>query len=209
MSTSLLLAFWGVAALLIAVPGPDWAFTLASSAREATALPAVGGLMAGYVLLTGLVAAGVGALVVGAPGALAVLTVGGAAYLLHLGVRLVKDPGELELAHPGPDGGTPWWTQAVRGAGVSSLNPKALLLFLALLPQFTDPAAGWPVPAQVGALGAVYITTCGLFYTAIGTGARTLAARRPGALRAIPRLSGAAMVALGLAMLGQWAVGLG
>ena len=207
MDTALLLAFWAVAALLIAVPGPDWAFTLASGARERAVLPAVGGLMTGYALLTAVVAAGLGALVVGAPGALAVLTVGGAAYLLYLGVRLFKDPGDLDLAHPAAAGGTPWWSLTLRGAGVSTLNPKALLLFLALLPQFTDPAAGWPVPAQVAALGAVYIATCGLFYTAIGTGARTLALRKPGALRAIPRLSGAAMVALGVAMLGQMVVG--
>lgn len=203
MSVGMVLAFWGVALALIVIPGPDWAFTLAAGMRERSVLPAVGGLMAGYILLTGVVAAGVGALVAGTPAVLTVLTAVGAAYLLYLGGSLLTQSGELPHAHAGAVALSPWWSQSLRGAGVSSLNPKAVLLFLALLPQFTDPAGNWPVPTQVGVLGAVYILTCGVFYTAIGVGARAAATRRPGALRIVPRVSGALMVGLGLLMLAQ------
>lgn len=205
MSMSMVAGFWVIAMLLIALPGPDWAFTIAAGVRDRTVYPAVAGLMAGYVILTFVVAAGVGALVANTPAILTVLTIIGAAYLLYLGGSLLKRSAPV---HPGqPDSVTPapWWARTVRGAGVSSLNPKALILFLALLPQFTDASSSWPVPAQVAVLGALYIATCGAFYTAVGVGARAAALTRPRVMRALPKLSGAAMLALGVVMLGEHA----
>ncbi|AEF40610.1 LysE family translocator [Hoyosella subflava] len=203
MSPTQVVGFWVIAVLLIALPGPDWAFTIAAGVRDRTVYPAVGGLMAGYVLLTGVVAAGVGALVAGTPAILTVLTVIGAAYLLYLGSSLLKDPGSPGLGTEDAAEAVPWWARSLRGAGVSCLNPKALVLFLALLPQFTDPSGAWPIPVQIALLGALYIVTCGAFYSAVGAGARAVALTRPRVMRALPRVSGIAMVALGLVMLGE------
>jgi hypothetical protein len=50
------------------------------------------------------------------------------------------------------------------------------LLFLALLPQFTDPNAGWPLSVQIVVLGLVHVASCAVIYTGVGTGARRGAA---------------------------------
>ena len=57
MALRSLLAFWLVALLLIAVPGADWAFTIGAGLRGRSVLPAVGGLVAGYLAVTAVVAA--------------------------------------------------------------------------------------------------------------------------------------------------------
>ncbi len=61
---------------------------------------------------------------------------------------------------------------AVKGLGVSALNPKGLLLFLALLPQFTDSHSPWPIPLQIVALGLAHTASCAAVYTAVGKRAR-------------------------------------
>ncbi|GAA4249835.1 LysE family translocator [Dactylosporangium darangshiense] len=206
MSASSLAAFWLLAALLIVVPGADWAFTLAAGARSRAVGPAVAGLAAGYCALTAAVSAGVGALVAGSPAAMTALTVAGGAYLVwHGATTLLSRPAAAPaaVAAPAPGG----WPVFRRGVGVSALNPKALLLFLALLPQFTDPAAPWPVPAQLAALGLTFTATCAAFYTALGTAARTLLSARPRATAAVTRTAGAAMLLLGAALLAGRLVG--
>lgn len=196
MNPTLLLACWGLTLLLIAVPGPDWAFVLAAGARDRVVAPAVGGLVLGYVLLTA-VAAGVGTAVERAPVVLTVLTIAGGGYLSHLGVSYLRRPGTWHTA----DGETPRaGTHLRRGIAVSGLNPKGLLIFLTVLPQFADARGSWPVPVQLSALGLVFAATCGLFYTAVGLAARRFLAGRPGPARGVARFAGVALVVLGLAL---------
>jgi threonine/homoserine/homoserine lactone efflux protein len=85
----------------------------------------------------------------------------------------------------------------VQGIGVSGLNPKGLLIFVALLPQFTDPAGAWPVAGQVAVLGVAFMATCGVFYLILGSVARGVLTARPWVARAVSRFSGAAMVVVG------------
>jgi threonine/homoserine/homoserine lactone efflux protein len=85
--------------------------------------------------------------------------------------------------------------------GVSALNPKGLLVFLALLPQFTNPRGSWPLAAQLGLLGLVFVLSCGAFYLSLGSAARKILAARPAAARAVTRFSGAAMVVVGALLL--------
>jgi threonine/homoserine/homoserine lactone efflux protein len=90
-----------------------------------------------------------------------------------------------------------------RGVGVSGLNPKGLLLFLALLPQFTSPRWSWPLPVQLGFLGLIFMLTCGTFYLCLGSFARKVLLSRPAAARAVSRFSGAAMVVIGAFLLAE------
>jgi threonine/homoserine/homoserine lactone efflux protein len=216
----LLLAFWGVTFLLIVVPGPDWAFTLAAGARDRVVLPAVAGLVLGYTLLTVLVAVGVGALVARSPLVLTTLTAVGACYLVYVGTSVLRHPralhvddgdapittGTRRMARAGS--AQPASTAAIvsRGVGVSGLNPKGLLIFIALLPQFTDPRGRWPATVQLTALGLVFVVTCGAFYALVGHSARAILGAKPAAARLVSQMSGAAMIIIGLLLLIQRAL---
>jgi threonine/homoserine/homoserine lactone efflux protein len=189
-----LLAFWGLAFVLIVVPGPDWAFVLASGARDHIVLPAVSGLMTGYALLTVIVAAGIGSLVAHTPSLLTGLTAIGSAYLIYLGASLLFRPTALAVEQ------RTGRSHLLRGIAVSGLNPKGLLIFLAVLPQFADAHDRWPLAIQLGALGAVFVLTCGVFYAVVGFAARALLTTRPRTARMLSRLSGAAMLLVGLAL---------
>jgi threonine/homoserine/homoserine lactone efflux protein len=89
----------------------------------------------------------------------------------------------------------------LKGAGISGLNPKALLLYFALFPQFIDTAGGWPVAAQTGLLSMLHLTACAVVYLAVGVLARTVLKARPSAARVVTRISGAMMIAIGAFLL--------
>jgi len=198
MAVTSVLAFWAVASLLIAVPGADWAFVLGSGLRGRTVVPAVSGIVLGYAGVTVVVAAGVGALVARSPAFLTGLTVVGGLYLMWHGARtFARSPAPSAQDAPA---GTSRGTLA-RGMGVSALNPKGLLVFLALLPQFADPRGSWPLAAQLGVLGLVFMLTCAVFYLCLGSLAQRILRSRPAAARAITRFSGAAMIVIGALLL--------
>lgn len=89
----------------------------------------------------------------------------------------------------------------LKGFGISGLNPKALLLYFSLFPQFIRPATGWPVAAQTGLLSTVHLTACAVVYLAVGVLARTVLSTRPTAARAVTRISGAMMIVIGAVLL--------
>jgi threonine/homoserine/homoserine lactone efflux protein len=199
VAASSVVAFWAVASLLIIVPGADWAFVLSSGLRGGTVVPAVGGLVLGYAGVTVVVAAGVGALVARSPAFLTGLTVVGGLYLMWHGARTFA-----RSAAPGAPAGAAGRTSRgvlAQGMGVSALNPKGLLVFLALLPQFTSPHGSWPLAAQLGVLGLVFVLTCGTFYLCLGSFARTILNARPATALVITRCSGAAMILVGALLL--------
>lgn len=198
MDASAIAGFWVLALLLIVAPGADWAFTLGAGLRGEAVLPAVGGLVAGYGLMTLVVAAGLGSLVAGSPALLTLISLAGGGYLVWLGVTTLRHPsGPLTAsAQAGRTGRSTFLT----GIGVSGLNPKGLLIFVAMLPQFTDRAAAWPVWLQMGVLGVAFTLTCALFYGVLGLFARGVLRARPAAARALSRVSGVGMLLIGLAL---------
>jgi threonine/homoserine/homoserine lactone efflux protein len=199
--TSSIVAFWGVALLLIIVPGADWAFTISAGVRQRAVVPAVGGLIIGYSAMTVVVAAGVGALVAGSSTALTVLSVLGGAYLMWHGVMTFRQASaELDL---GPSPSRTSWATLTKGIGVSGLNPKGLLVFLALLPQFTNRQGSWPIAGQLALLGLVFTLTCAAFYLALGTFARSILQARPTAAEAVSRISGIGMFVVGALLISE------
>lgn len=210
MALDSVLAFWGVCALLIAVPGADWAFVVGAGLRGQSVVPAVAGLVLGYAGLTVVVALGVGALVARSPVALAMLTLVGGSYLIWRGVMsLARRPEPIACAthatHATQSASTTSATSAtvVQGLGVSGLNPKGLLLFLALLPQFADRHGSWPLPGQLALLGVVFTLSCGAFYLGLGAFVQAILVSRPWAARALARVSGAAMIVIGAVLLAE------
>jgi threonine/homoserine/homoserine lactone efflux protein len=196
MAVSSIAAFWAVAALLIAVPGADWAFVIGVAVRGRAVVPAVGGLVIGYAGITAIVAAGVGAAVAGSSAVLTGLTLAGGLYLIWHGAMTFMRPSMPTAASGEPAGSSRGIV--VRGIGVSGLNPKGLLIFLALLPQFTRPRETLPIAGQVAVLGLVFIVTAAAFYLVLGTFAQTALRSRPAGARAVSRIAGAAMVVIGL-----------
>ena len=194
MEMSIVAGFWVVSFLLIMTPGADWAYAISAGINGRRVVPAVMGLL----LATLIVVAGVGVLIAQHPLALAGLTVAGALYLLWLGITLLRHPAAPEKAtqHAGN------WTQwAMKGLCISGLNPKVFLLFLALLPQFTDPTGSWSIAMQMSALGMMHLITCTLVYLLVGYGSKAVLATRPQAARLVSRASGGLMVLIALVLL--------
>lgn len=82
-----------------------------------------------------IVTAGVAALIARSATAVTVLLVAGAGYLLCLGTQALRSSRALTASEAPRQS---WRRQAVAGFGVSGLNPRVFVPFLALLPQFTD-----------------------------------------------------------------------
>ncbi|MBB3102142.1 LysE family translocator [Azomonas macrocytogenes] len=198
-------AFWAVSFLFVITPGADWAYAISAGLRGRVVVPAVGGLLSGHLLATLIVTAGVGGIVAGAPAVMMGMTIAGAAYLVWLGVNLLRHPSV-------PKAGTTeeadsWQQWVIKGACISGLNPKVFLLFLALLPQFTEPASAWPIPLQMVTLGLVHTLSCAVVYLLIGFCSESVLKARPRAALLVSNSSGAAMILVGLLLLTEQALG--
>ena len=213
VDTQLLLAAAVMMTLMVLLPGPDWAYLIASGMRERSIVPSLAGILVGYLVTVAAVAVGVGAVVAALPGFIVGLTFAAAIYLTYLGVRVLRRPpvmaavaagtavgsgtGDVVGAGGGPDAASARpWLRLLQGAGVSGLNPKGLLVLVVLLPQFTDAAGAWPIPVQLAVLGLIFVAACALVYSVVGFGARTVLRMRPSAVRIVSRVSGAAMIVL-------------
>lgn len=193
MELSIVVGFWIVSFLLIITPGADWAYAISAGINGRRVLPAVMGLMSGHLLATVVVVAGVGVLIAGHPLTLSLLTLSGALYLLWLGIAILRHPATVNTASQQAGSWNSW---AIKGLCISGLNPKVFLLFLALLPQFTDPKGSWSVPVQMSALALMHLLTCTLIYLLVGYGSRALLATRPQAARVVSTISGGMMVVI-------------
>src|SRR4051812_23933341 len=151
------LALFALAALaLIAIPGPNMVYVATRSMSEGrrSGLASALGLETGTIVHVCAAAAGLSALIASSATAFDALRYLGAAYLVHLGVKALRQratEAEAEAAAARPVSLGRAYRQAIV---VQLLNPKVALFFLAFLPQFLDPARG-PVWTQVLVLGAI------------------------------------------------------
>ncbi|QAX18636.1 LysE family translocator [Klebsiella pneumoniae] len=201
MSLSMFAAFWAVSVLFIITPGADWAYAISAGIRGRRVMPAVAGMLSGHLVATLLVAAGVGSVIAGAPVVLSALTVAGAGYLLWLGIGILCHPSAPVAGQDEDVGSRLKW--AIKGFCISGLNPKVFLLFLALLPQFTNVHAAWPLPLQMMALGLVHVVSCGVVYLLVGYGSGTVLRTRPRAALNVSRISGGLMILIAMLLLAE------
>ncbi|ROR14598.1 LysE family translocator [Erwinia sp. JUb26] len=201
MSLHLFISFWAVSALFIITPGADWAYAISAGLRGRAIIPAIAGLLSGHLIATIIVAAGVGALIAATHSAMTILTLAGAAYLLWLGVGMLRHPSAPTAATDEVDDSR--WQWALRGLCVSGLNPKVFLLFLALLPQFIDPLGSWPVPIQMTALGLLHIVSCSVVYLLVGYGSKAVLQTRPEAALLVSRISGFLMIVIAIVLMAE------
>ena len=203
MNPELFLAFLVVAGALACTPGVDWAYSITAGLKQRSFVPAVAGLCGGYVLHTVLLVAGLAALLTGVPGMLGWLTVAGAAYLLWLGLTTIRTWRGASFDSAGVRAPANQFRTFLQGMGTSGINPKGLLFYVALVPQFVSPEASLPVPVQSGLLGLTFVLLVAMVYSCVALLARRLLHSRPGAARKVTLASGIIMVVLGAVLLSE------
>lgn len=212
MDIAHLMSFWLVSLLLIITPGPDWAFVLSFAFRRRSIITPLAGIALGYLGLSLVVAAGLGALVAQYPILLTVVTLLGVFVLLRIGWTMLMaarrggSAAELTSSEPESSGnfGAQSATRTIgKGMAVSGLNPKGLMLFIALLPQFVSAENYLPVSMQMLSLGLVFIVSATVFYAALGACASRVLSGSERASRVLSGTAGVAMMAAAIALLTQ------
>ena len=201
---TLLGGFIVAAVAIIVSPGPDTIVILrhALTGGRGTGLAAVSGVQLGLLVHTALAVAGISLLVASSPVLFQGLTVIGAVYLAWLGIQSLRGVGGLEVETGAAPADA---ARACREAALCNiLNPKVILWFLALLPNFVNPEAG-DVTTQLIALSALLIALNILWQAPMALAAdgvrRWLG--RPETMHAVNRVSGVILLGMAALMLGQ------
>ncbi len=194
-----LLAFVIASLVIIVIPGPSVLFVIGRSiafGRRAGVLSVTGNAL-GTVPAVLAVAFGVGAIVASSVTAFTVIKIAGAIYLVYLGVHAIRH----RNAHVQGADATPTSARRLLAQGfiVGATNPKTIAFFVAVLPQFVDPAAG-AVWAQLLLLGITFqllaLACDSVWALAAGT-ARLWFARSPRRIATLSGAGGVMMIGLG------------
>ena len=158
--------FVAAALLLLIVPGPNMAFVTTHALAQGwrAGFAAALGIGLADLLLTALVSAGVGAMVMSWAPAFDVLRVAGACYLVWIAWQALKSPEAAPGVQPTIASARKIFAQATLN---SLLNPKGLLFFMVFLPQFVSVKAG-NVSLQLIVLGVLLALIALVFHTLLG-----------------------------------------
>jgi homoserine/homoserine lactone efflux protein len=199
LSLSSWLFFSGTEALLCLTPGPAVLFVISYGLSRGgrASLWANAGILAGNAFYFALSALGLGAVILASHEVFTVIKYSGAVYLVYLGVRTIRGAG-LALRADDVSGATAdGWQTLTRGFALQAANPKALIFFVALLPQFID--ANHPIAPQVLILGVTSVII--EFFVLAGYGALAARAasmaREPRFVAVTNRVSGGMLVVAG------------
>jgi threonine/homoserine/homoserine lactone efflux protein len=209
LPTAHLLAFTVTALVLIAIPGPSVLFTVSRAIvlGRAAGVATVAGNTAGAFTQVVAVAFGIGPLVERSVALYTVLKLAGAGYLVFLGVQAVRHRRSLTAALGAKAEHKTAARIVLDGFLVGATNPKVIVFFAAMLPQFVDRQAGH-VPAQIVMLGAIFagiaLVSDGTWALAAGT-VRAWLSSSPRRLELIGGTGGLAMIGIGatLALAGR------
>ena len=204
ISLETLLLFIPMAAILVMLPGPDFALiakiSLLNGRPQGQA--AACGVALGICVHTAAAMLGISAIIAQSLLWFSILTYIGAAYLIWLGVQALRHSGAVSAAvvktapsdggnacphvpadtrgaahnpaaHPGANSAAhpaaqarlsprQWWKFFWQGFLTNALNPKAVIIFLTFLPQFTNPHA--PLAPQFLELGGIMSALCLFWY---------------------------------------------
>ncbi|MGJ4890785.1 LysE family translocator [Bradyrhizobium sp. HKCCYLRH3099] len=198
MSLQVYLAFIAACVALALLPGPVVTLLIANGLRHGTraALINIAGVQTGLAIAIGVVAMGLTTLMATMGYWFEWVRLIGAAYLVWLGIQLIRSPvegiGEGEAPPPPPRGGF-----FLQGLLVLLSNPKVMVFFGAFLPQFMDMSRDH-VP-QVALLGVTFMVVAGLtdavYALLAGRARKMFSAKRT---RLVSRISGGFMIGGGL-----------
>jgi threonine/homoserine/homoserine lactone efflux protein len=195
-------AAFGVASLaLLVVPGPSVLYIVTRSMHQgrAAGLVSVLGIHTGSIVHVAAAALGLSAILASSALTYGIVKYVGAAYLIWLGIRALRDRGDERPEIEGKEHSLR--RIYAQGVVVNVLNPKTALFFLAFLPQFVDVSKG-SVPLQIVLLGITFILlgfiSDGTYALVSARVSRTLATRRrSGVVRRW--LPGLTLIGLGVA----------
>ncbi|MFI8443850.1 LysE family translocator [Streptomyces rochei] len=205
VSPDRLLAFAALSLVIVLVPGPSVLFVVgrALSRGRRAALTTVAGNTLGAYLLVVAVALGGGSVVERSAVVFTALKLAGAAYLVHLGIRAWRErgrPGAEFAGGAATDGDREPWRTFRQGFVVGVTNPKTIVFFAAVLPQFADRDRGGVV-VQMLVLGLAFnaiALACDSVWGLLAATARDWFARSPRRLSAVGGAGGLAMIGLGV-----------
>lgn len=193
---SAFLAYTAACVLLVIVPGPTVTLIIANSLRYGTraGLLNVAGTQAGLAIMLAVLMAGLSTATLSIQPIFEWLRLAGAAYLVWLGIKLLRSDGKIaEGSERTRPGGSFFW----QGFLVILSNPKVLLLFGALIPQFLNPAGD--SVRQTAMLGLTFMLVAtvfdGLYAVLAGKAGSVLTTTN---IRWVERISGTILILGGL-----------
>lgn len=185
--------------VFMAAPGPSHLLMLSTSMTHGfrpSLATAAGDLSANLLQIT-LAGMGLAAIVVSSATVFLWVKWGGVAYLVWLGLRQILRSFSSAGTAPEIEKQTAksLW---LRGFVSSAANPKAVVFFAALFPQFIDPYRD--ALLQVAVLGATYLVVDGLFLAAYGVAAERIGARVRQSRHWLDRIAGGLLIAVAIAL---------
>lgn len=200
IASETLIPFFAIVITLLLTPGPAVMFVITRSVQfgyHAGLMATVGLCLGGFVHVL-LSVIGVSAIIAASPQLFNAVKFTGAAYLVYLGIKAMKQPRLVEENAGGVKRGC-----FKDGFIISILNPKTALFFLAFLPQFVNSKSG-PVSLQLIVLGGIYVGLALLtdsLYALAASSSRRFIHANPALLSSLPFVSGIIYVGLGATLL--------
>lgn len=198
MSFEIWIAFVLASSALMLVPGPAMLFMIGLALNDglSKALAALPGLALGLITSISISLLGAGAILLASAQLFTALKLAGAAYLVYLGIRLwTSKPGEPtggQVKHR--QGKSPFWPAFL----VAVLNPKALIFYVAFLPQFVDAKSqATPQFLVLGGTFCVIALLAAVISAFAGSGLRR-GAKKAKTLNVMNKCGAGAMVASGI-----------
>ena len=198
MTVDTWLLYVGTVLLFMSTPGPSHLLMLSVSMSNGfrRSLATAGGDLTANAIQILLAGLGLAAVVTASRYGFVIIKWAGVAYLVWVGVRQIIASFRNRQAESGA-GDVSAWQLWLRGFVTSAANPKAVVFFAALFPQFLDPQAA--LAPQMAILGATYLFIDGCFLAAYGKGASWIAAKLHSRYRAwVDRAAGASLIAAAL-----------
>jgi threonine/homoserine/homoserine lactone efflux protein len=202
VSSGQVIGFTLVALVLIVVPGPGVLFVVgrALSHGRRTAVATAAGHALGNLVVAACVAFGLGTLLQRSAEVFTAVKLAGALYLVFLGVQAIRHRHSLAEAMSSATGASDGWKALRDGVVVGVTNPKAYILFGAVLPQFVSRGAGH-VPVQMLLLALISVSMGLASDSAWGLAAsmvRAWFARSPRRFALLGGAGGLAMIGVGV-----------